>query len=393
MLIDQPPPSCCVRAGGWAVVVGALLECSSLTQGPALLCRLCLGGFREPGIAWWPGKIKAGSASSKHLVATYDIFPTVLKLAGVALPPNRVFDGVDMGPILFAPDPDAANGGHDCIMFYKSPSSNQSPEGAQKLNSLAAVRCGDHKVYWMIDSGSSTPLPEGLKPGLLSLDAPVIFNVATDHSEDLPLEASSPAWQQAKKTAEAARQAHIKSLTRNIGQMGRGANHDYAICADPNSETRYPTLPNCTISPANWAPPICLVGGSRDKCTSQTSCKPGCKFTNCSAAAGPPFSPPPPPPPCKQCWTIRENSNAVSSDLPNGPFKDSPGVHFLGNFSTLDGCWAACNASMVHAPCHEFVWKPWRVEKWGVRIDCYQVLSGTAIGQAQKGATTGIFVA
>eukprot|EP01047_Picozoa_sp_COSAG01_P102621 COSAG01_NODE_32185_length_585_cov_0.767490_1_plen_70_part_10 len=50
-------------------------------------------------------------------MATYDIFPTVLKLAGVPLPPNRVFDGVDMGPILFAPDPDAADSVKNILQY------------------------------------------------------------------------------------------------------------------------------------------------------------------------------------------------------------------------------------------------------------------------------------
>lgn len=56
------------------------------------------GGFREPAIAWWPGKIKAGS-STEAIGATYDLFPTVLKLAGVALPPNREYDGIDLAKV------------------------------------------------------------------------------------------------------------------------------------------------------------------------------------------------------------------------------------------------------------------------------------------------------
>ena len=43
-----------------------------------------------------------------------------------------------------------------------------------------------------------------------------------------------------------------------------------------------PARPSSTISPANWEPPICLVGGNLGACISQTSCKKGCKFVNCS---------------------------------------------------------------------------------------------------------------
>ena len=341
----------------------------------------------------WPGKIKAGS-SSEAIVATDDLFPSILKLAGVPMPADREFDGIDIGGVLFAHSPEAASHlGHDCIMFYKSPSSQAGPAGAAKLNSLAAVRCGDYKTYWMIDSGSSTPLPAGLKPGVLSLDAPVVFKVSTDWSETSPLTSGTAEWLQAKAEAEAARLAHIKTLTRNIGQMGRGHSHEFAICGDPNSVAKYPTMPNCTVTPENWAPPICLVGGSLGQCISQTSCKPGCKFINCSAPGpfpGPPS--PPPPAPLPKGWTIHPDTNAVNSML-LGPGKPKiPGtVYFLGNFTTVDGCWAACNASMLHPPCHEFAWRPFRVAKWGLINDCYQVTSGKAPLIAQKGATSGVF--
>ena len=71
----------------------------------------------------------------------------MLALAGVALPPNRVIDGVDMAPVIFSSAPETAPGGHDCVFFYKQPQSQTGPEGAAKLTSLAAVRCGDFKVY------------------------------------------------------------------------------------------------------------------------------------------------------------------------------------------------------------------------------------------------------
>ena len=197
----------------------------------------------------------------------------------VFLFPTRIIKIVCfVSKVLFASEPEAAataTAGHECIMFYKSPSSNKGAEGAAELNSLAAIRCGDYKVYWMIDGGSSTPLPEGLKTGILSLEAPVIFDVSKDLSEDTPLSPTSAEWQTAKKSAEAARLAHLKTLTRNIGQMGRGNSHAFAICGDPDSETKHPNMPNCTVSPENWSPPICLVGGSRGACINQEQCHPG----------------------------------------------------------------------------------------------------------------------
>ena len=58
------------------------------------------GGFREPGIVRWPGHIAPGSQSFET-VSTLDIHPTLLALANVSLPHDRVFDGIDLTPILF----------------------------------------------------------------------------------------------------------------------------------------------------------------------------------------------------------------------------------------------------------------------------------------------------
>ena len=57
------------------------------------------GGIRVPGLARWPGKISAGSASEVPVVGS-DLFPTMLGIAGVKPPADRVIDGVDVLPVL-----------------------------------------------------------------------------------------------------------------------------------------------------------------------------------------------------------------------------------------------------------------------------------------------------
>lgn len=41
------------------------------------------GGHRVPAVAWWPGKIKAGSESDA-LLAGFDLFPTMTDIAGIS---------------------------------------------------------------------------------------------------------------------------------------------------------------------------------------------------------------------------------------------------------------------------------------------------------------------
>ena len=57
------------------------------------------GGHKVPFIAWWPGKIEAGSESDAPAI-TLDIMPTLLSLAGVEPPADRPLDGVDLSPLL-----------------------------------------------------------------------------------------------------------------------------------------------------------------------------------------------------------------------------------------------------------------------------------------------------
>lgn len=57
------------------------------------------GGHRVPAIAWWPGKIKAGT-SSDELAISIDLMPTMLSLAGVQTSQERPPDGIDLSSLL-----------------------------------------------------------------------------------------------------------------------------------------------------------------------------------------------------------------------------------------------------------------------------------------------------
>lgn len=57
------------------------------------------GGIREPMFAWWPGKIKAGTHSD-IAVTNLDFFPTLLEVAGIEKPADKILDGQSILPIL-----------------------------------------------------------------------------------------------------------------------------------------------------------------------------------------------------------------------------------------------------------------------------------------------------
>jgi arylsulfatase A len=89
------------------------------------------GGMREPTIAWWPGKIPAGTETDA-VTSMMDILPTFVKLAGGSLPPDRTLDGGDIWPILTG-EP-GAKSPYDVFYYYRG------------LN-LQAVRSGPWKLH------------------------------------------------------------------------------------------------------------------------------------------------------------------------------------------------------------------------------------------------------
>lgn len=57
------------------------------------------GGIRVPTIAWWPGKIPAGTTTDA-ITSMMDILPTLAGLGGGKVPADRKIDGVDIWPVL-----------------------------------------------------------------------------------------------------------------------------------------------------------------------------------------------------------------------------------------------------------------------------------------------------
>ena len=52
-----------------------------------------------PFIARWPGMIPVGTVNPAMCI-NFDLFPTVLQLAGVTLPQDRIIDGRDILSVL-----------------------------------------------------------------------------------------------------------------------------------------------------------------------------------------------------------------------------------------------------------------------------------------------------
>ena len=87
------------------------------------------GGVREPTLAWWPGKVPAGSVCDA-VAANMDCLPTFVELAGGRVPKDRRIDGKNISQLLFGRSKSSPHKAH----FYFSG------------NKLQAVRSGPWKL-------------------------------------------------------------------------------------------------------------------------------------------------------------------------------------------------------------------------------------------------------
>ena len=80
------------------------------------------GGMREPTIAWWPGKIAAGTACDAPM-SEIDVLPTLVKLAGGTVPADRKIDGKDIWPLLAGQTKESP---HEALFYFNGNDSKPS---------------------------------------------------------------------------------------------------------------------------------------------------------------------------------------------------------------------------------------------------------------------------
>ncbi len=89
------------------------------------------GGIRVPTIAWWPGKVPAGTECDA-ITGMFDILPTFAVLGGAKVPADRKIDGANIWPHLVGDT--AAKPVHDTFYYYRG-------------FRLEAVRHGEWKLH------------------------------------------------------------------------------------------------------------------------------------------------------------------------------------------------------------------------------------------------------
>lgn len=100
------------------------------------------GGIRMPFIVRWKGTIPAGATDDTSVLAAMDLFPSIAKLTGNALPVEAVMDGLDMSNVLLG-NPQARPGP---IFWEYGVHGSIKPGKPAHVSPQLAIRAGDWKL-------------------------------------------------------------------------------------------------------------------------------------------------------------------------------------------------------------------------------------------------------
>ena len=117
------------------------------------------GGLRVPFIVRWPGKIPSGRVSNE-ILHVVDLLPTLARMAGAAVPVDRVIDGVDQLDFLRGVSEKSAREGF--VYYIKS--------------EMRAAKWRDWKMHfvWEVEPNA----------GANHLETPYLFNLVQDPKEE-----------------------------------------------------------------------------------------------------------------------------------------------------------------------------------------------------------------
>ncbi len=148
------------------------------------------GGMRVPGIFYWPAKIKP--QVQREVALTMDILPTLASIVGAELPTGRVYDGVNIMPLLTG----TGIVDREAFMYYRG-------------STLFAVRKGPWKAHVWTRSGYG---PDKAEPH----ETPLLYHLEVDLAERRDVAAKHPEVIQALRTAIEKHQASLESVPSQL---------------------------------------------------------------------------------------------------------------------------------------------------------------------------------
>ena len=175
------------------------------------------GGHRVWATASWPAAAPAGRVSAS-LTSSLDIFPTIASVFNLPLPADRVYDGVDLSPLLLGADPNAAVREWLFLPDCVSPQPN-----------VTALRWGNLSIYLQTNThdGCRVNFPA---PPVTYHDPPLAFDLSVDTAQATPV-ALSAAQLATVKASLAALEQSVASTFRT--QINWATNRNAWPCCNP----------------------------------------------------------------------------------------------------------------------------------------------------------------
>jgi len=171
------------------------------------------GGVREPFIARWTRRIPPGRVSNA-LASMMDVFPTVTRLCGGAMP-SKPLDGIDIWPLLHG---DRRSIDRQPLLYFDN-------------WDLQCARWMDWKLHIARhNTAAYTPAPPGGRRSYL-LPKPELYNLASDPDESYDV---APGHPDVVEQIQAKIGAMIKDFPEQVLQAYAEAK---ARAADPNTPT------------------------------------------------------------------------------------------------------------------------------------------------------------
>lgn len=168
------------------------------------------GGIRIPGILHWPGVLPAGKVIDEP-TSNMDIFPTVLNLAGVSKPSDRVIDGHDLMPLLQG---QVERSEHEFMFHYCNAQLNAVRWHPPNSNAIWKAFLFTPDFYPENSSACfHTHICLCIKPFVTLHDPPLLYDLSKDPTESTPLSPDTePQFFSVLEVIRAAVSRHAESL-------------------------------------------------------------------------------------------------------------------------------------------------------------------------------------
>lgn len=197
------------------------------------------GGHRMVGLARWPGRI--APRVSNATVSTLDFLPTILSLAGVSLPTDREYDGMDLSRVLL----EASETGHETLFH---PNSGASGEPGQ----LDAVRWQNYKAIYQT---GGAPDCTGSKGDSVRHDPPLLFDLSADPAESVALDVTVEPYKGVLVQIESKLEAQMRSVSGTFqSDVDYSTDLQAEPCANYPASCRSDYVPPAPTPPAPPAP-------------------------------------------------------------------------------------------------------------------------------------------